>query len=140
VTDEGPIVIDVLALAVVASAGLYFVALGVSAFVSPSRTRRFLLAFAGTPTKHYTELALRMLLGGAFVMSAPRLPLSGPFGLFGWVLVGTTLALVLVPWRWHHRFAQRAVPEALRFLPLLGVCSALLGVLVLWAVWRADAA
>jgi hypothetical protein len=82
VTDEGPIVIDVLALAVVASAGLYFVALGVSAFVSPSRTRRFLLAFAGTPTKHYTELALRMLLGGAFVMSAPRLPLSGPFGLF----------------------------------------------------------
>lgn len=133
-------VIEFLELAVVASAGVYFVALGGSAFLSPPATRRFLLGFASTPAKHYVELAARALLGGAFVVAAPMLPLSGPFNLFGWMLVGTTLVLVLVPWRWHHRFAQRVVPEALRFLPVLGACSLLLGALVLWAVWHGYAA
>lgn len=128
------------AIALVAMAGIYFVGLGGAALLAPARTSRFLLAFASTPRKHYAELALRIILGGAFIVAAPRLPFSGPFALFGWVLLGTTLALVVVPWRWHHRFAQRAVPEALRFLPLVGVCSVVSGALVLWAVWHGDAA
>jgi uncharacterized protein YjeT (DUF2065 family) len=56
------------------------------------------------------------------------------FSVFGWVLLATTTGLLLIPWHWHHRFARRAVPWVLRFLPLLGVASVALGVLVLWAV------
>jgi len=52
------------------------------------------------------------------------------------VLVVTSAALLLVPWQWHRRFAGRAVPQALRFLPLIGICSLLLGGLVLVAALR----
>ena len=47
--------------------------------------------------------------------------------------------LLLVPWRWHHHFARRAVPQALRFLPLVGTTSILLGGLVLWSVLGGNA-
>jgi hypothetical protein len=48
----------------------------------------------------------------------------------------TMAGLFAVPWRWHRRFAQRAVPQALRYLELAGVASLLFGVLVLAAVVR----
>ena len=131
-------VIEVLALAVVAGAALFFLALGGVALLAPSRASRFLLGFAATPSKHYAELAVRFLVGTAFIISAPRALHGDLFSIFGWLLLGTTAALVLIPWRWHRSFASRAVPEALRFLPLIGVCSAVLGVLVLWAVWEGN--
>ncbi|GAB2668766.1 hypothetical protein [Arenimonas aestuarii] len=132
--------IEAAALAVVIAVGVFLFALGAAAFLAPAHAGSFLLGFAGSPTKHYLELALRLLAGGAFVISAPVVALAGGFTLFGWLLLGTTMVLLLVPWRWHHRFAQRAVPEALRFLPFVGVSSTLMGGLILWAVWRGNLA
>ena len=128
-----------LALTVAISAGLFFVALGCVSLLAPSHARRFLLGFADSPTKHYVELAVRFLVGGAFVLAAPKARVSGMFSLLGWVLVATTAGLLLIPWRWHHRFARRAVPEALRFLPLVGTSSVLLGGFVLWSVFHGNA-
>ena len=131
--------IEVLALTVVISAGLFFVSLGFVSLLAPSHASRFLLGFAGSPTKHYAELAVRFLAGGAFVLAAPGARISGMFSLLGWVLLATTAGLLLIPWRWHHRFARRAVPAALRFLPLVGASSVLLGGLVLWSVFDGNA-
>lgn len=128
-----------MALAVVAAAGLFFVVLGGASLMAPSRAGRFLLGFAASPTRHYTELALRFLVGGALVASSPRMLFPGALNLFGWVLLVTTAGLLLVPWRWHRHFAARAVPKALRFLPLIGACSVALGGLVLLAVFGGDA-
>ena len=132
--------IEVLAFIVVVSAGLFFVALGCVSLLSPSHASRFLLGFADSPTKHYAELAVRFFVGGAFVTAAPGARVSGMFSLLGWLLLATTAGLLLMPWRWHHRFARRAVPEALRFLPLIGTSSVLLGGFVLWAVFHGNAA
>ena len=132
--------IEVLALAIVVATGAFFAALGGASLLAPSHASRFLLGFACSPSKHYAELGLRFLAGGAFVLSAPYVLLPAAFSLFGWVLVATTAGLLLIPWHWHHRFAQRAVPQALRFLPLVGVSSFALGVLVLVAVYRGNAA
>jgi hypothetical protein len=82
---------------------------------------------------------MRFLVGGAFVLAAPRVFFPGAFGLFGWILLTTTAGLLLVPWRWHHRFVRGAVPGVLRFLPLVGGSSIILGCLVLWAVFRGNA-
>lgn len=132
--------IEAIPLAIVAVTGIFLVALGSVSLVAPARASRFLLGFAGSPAKHYTELAIRLLVGGAFLLAAPRTLWPGAFSLFGWVLLATTAGLLLVPWRWHHRFARRAVPEALRFLPLVGASSVVLGGLVLWAVFPGHAA
>ena len=50
--------IDLLASGVVSLAGLYLIALAAVALLAPSRARRFLLGFAGSPGAHYLELAL----------------------------------------------------------------------------------
>lgn len=132
--------IDGVALAIVAAVGLFLGVLGIVSLVAPARARGFLLGFAGSATKHYAELGIRLLVGAAFVVAAPQAPWSAALGLFGWVLLVTTAVLFLVPWRWHHRFARRAVPEALRFLPWVGVASLVFGALVLWAAIRGFAA
>ena len=59
---------------------------------------------------------------------------------FGWLLIGTTAVMAVVPWRVHRRFAEAAVPKALRFLPLIGVTSVVLGGLLLWSIFTASAA
>jgi hypothetical protein len=132
--------IEILALAVVIAAGLFFIALGGASLVTPRRASRFLLGFAGSPSRHYAELTARFLVGGAFVIAAPRISAPGVFTLFGWLLLATTVVLLLMPWHWHHRFAGRAVPAALPFLPVMGVASLGLGGLVLWAVFNGNAA
>jgi hypothetical protein len=124
----------------VATTGIFLGVLGVVSLAAPHHAKRFLLGFAGSLSKHYAELAVRILVGGAFVMAAPRTPWPLALGVFGWVLLGTTVILLLVPWRLHHRFARWAVPKALRFLPLVGVASLALGAIILVAAVRGYAA
>lgn len=131
-------VIEATALVIVFAAGLFLVALGGASLLVPSNASRFLLGFAGSPSKHFTELALRLLIGGAFVLHAPQMLFPFAFRLFGCVLLATTAGLLLIPWRWHHSFARRMVPEALRFLPLLGFSSVAFGGLILLAVFRGN--
>ena len=105
------------------TAATYLVVLGGSALFRPALATRFLSGFATTQALHFLELALRIVAGGAFVMSAPRRALGDTVAALGWVLVGTSLVLTLVPWRLHQRFAAWSVPQALQYLPLIGVAS-----------------
>jgi hypothetical protein len=132
--------IEALAFAVVVLTGLYFMALAGVSFFQPALANRFLHGFAASALAHYAELFLRLLAGGAFVLHAPRMLLSQAFSLFGWVLLVTTALLLLVPWRWHHRFAQLVVPRASGHITLLGLASLAIGGLILAAVARDSAA
>lgn len=120
-----------LSLLGVSLAGLYFLGLGVACLVAPTKAQGFLLGFAGTAPAHYLELALRLAVGGAFVLRAPWMMFSQTFAVFGWVLIVTSACLLALPWRWHQRFARWAVPQALRQLPLVAVASLGWGALVL---------
>lgn len=116
-------VIALAGLTIVLAAGTYLVVLGASALFRPALATRFLGGFATTQALHFLELALRIVAGAAFVISAPRLVLGDVVAALGWVLVGTSLVLALVPWRLHQRFAAWSVPQALQFLPMIGVAS-----------------
>lgn len=120
-------VIGVVGIAVVVTAALYLLALGSAALIRPERTKRFLGGFATTPRIHFTELALRVVIGAALVSSAPRTAFGPAIALFGWTLVVTSLALATVPWRLHRRFAAWAVPQATQHMPLIGIASILGG-------------
>lgn len=108
-----------LALIVVLLAGLYLLGLGTALLLVRSRAEAFLLAFAGSAQAHYSELLIRLLVGVASIQAATALPWSSSFVAFGWILLLTSLPLLLLPWRWHQRFAQQAVPSALRLRALL---------------------
>lgn len=123
-------------MGVVALTGLYLVGLGVSTISAPAVATRFLLGFAGTARTHLLEMGVRMVVGIAFIVSAPRLPRPDLVAASGWVLCSSTAVLVLVPWRWHRRFAERFVPPVTRHIRIFGLASFGLGGLVLWAVLR----
>lgn len=124
----------VVAKVIVAVVTIYFLVLGAIALVRPANARAFLLGFADSAIKHYAELIARMLVGGALLLVARESVHSEALSAFGWLLVGTTALMALVPWRVHDRFARSAVPAALRFLPLIGIGSVIAGTLLLWAL------
>lgn len=115
--------LEAFACAVVVLAGLYFLVLGGFSLLAPSRARAFLLGFAASKSAHYAELVVRFVTGAAFIVHSPRMLLSWAFNIFGWVVLVTTIGLLLVPWQWHRRFARQSVPRALRYLTVIGVAS-----------------
>ena len=122
-------------MVVVVLAGLYFLGLGAACLVLPDITRRFLLGFAGSFRVHCIEMLLRLAVGGALIVLSPRMLFSAAFSIFGWILAVTACVLLLLPWRWHHRFAQRTVPAVTRAMALVGLVSLVLGGVMLVAVF-----
>ena len=119
---------------------IFFLLLGLIALIRPSIAGRFLLGFAGSALKHYVELGVRFVVGGAMLVVAPHSMYSLALTVFGWLLIVTTAVMAIVPWRIHRRFAEASVPKALRFLPMIGVSSLVLGGLLSWSTFTASAA
>ena len=114
---------EAVAAALAWAAAAYLLALGLLLLVAPTRGRHFLAGFAQSAVTHYVELGVRMLIGAAFIVHAPRMAAATLFVVLGWILIGTSLALALLPWRWHARIAQRSVAMATRFTLPLGLAS-----------------
>ena len=132
--------IEAIAFGLVVLTGLYLCALAAVAVTAPGRASSFLLGFASSRRLHYAELFTRLAVGGAFVINARRMLAPDAFNLFGLVLLATTACLLLLPWRWHQRFAQLAVPRATRYITLIGLCSLALGAVILAAAFCGDVA
>ena len=115
---------------------IYFIALGGMSLFAPAKAKTFLLGFAGSAFRHYLEMALRLIVGGSILVQAPHLKYTGVFTLIGWLLIGTTALLLLIPWTWHRRFAEKAVPIAVDYLPIIGIVSFALGVCLLFCLMQ----
>ncbi len=116
--------------------GFYFIFLGVLSLASPARGVRFLHGFATSAKLHYLELFVRLLIGGALLVHGPSLWLSSVFIGFGWLLLITTVGLLLIPWQWHARIAHQSVTRAVRYLPLIAVASLGIGGFIVFAWMR----
>ena len=130
----------VAAKTILVAVATFFLLLGLVALIRPEHARRFLLGFAASASKHYAELGARFVVGGAMLVVAPHSVYSPALTAFGWLLIVTTAVMAIVPWRIHRRFTEAAVPKALRFLPMIGVTSVVLGGLFLWSTLTASAA
>jgi hypothetical protein len=128
------IMITALAGTLVLLAGLYLVALGVVSAGFPSGATRFLGAFAGSLSLHLVELAVRFTVGASLLIYSPYMRFPEMYKVFGWVMIGTTLVLLLIPWRWHRRFAGWSVPLATRRLGLFAAASLAAGTFVVFSV------
>lgn len=128
-------VVTTLASALVVLAGLYLLGLAVTGLLWPQKAKAFLSSMASSARAHYFELLVRSVLGVAFILYAPHARFAGVFLLFGWVLIVTTICLLAVPWRWHHRFASWSVPQATRHMRLFALGSLAGSVFVLMSVF-----
>lgn len=116
--------------------GIYFLLLGTACIFAPAIAKHFLLGFAGSAFKHYLEMTLRMVVGIAMVIQAPYLLYSTAFTVFGWILIGTTTVLFVIPWTWHQRFAEKVLPRVAASLPLMGIFSILMGSSIMFCLVR----
>ncbi len=130
----------VAAKTILVAVAIFFLLLGLTSLIRPSHARRFLLGFAASAPKHYAELGTRFVAGGAALIVAPYSVHSVALTAFGWLLILTTAVMAVLPWRGHRRFTEASVPKALRFLPMIGIASPVLGGLLLWSVFTTSAA
>jgi hypothetical protein len=123
-----------LAGIVVVAFGLFLIGLTGVIFAKPALAGRFFLSFARSARAHYTEQAFRLLIGASLVVLSPTMWQAGVFRLIGWAIVATSVGLILVPWRWHHRFGERVLPMIVRHMRLYALGLLAFGVLLLYGV------
>ena len=126
--------LEILARVVVVAFGLFLIGLSGTLFAGSAWAQRFLEAFASSARAHFTEQAIRLVFGAALVMAAPAMWQAEAFRFVGWIVIATSVGLLLVPWRWHHRFAASVIPLVLRYQKLYAVGVLAFGGLLVFAV------
>lgn len=115
---------------------IFLAALGVVSLLAPAKAKNFLLGFAASAFTHYVEMGLRLLVGGSIILQAPYVQYPAAFTVVGWMVICTTAVLILLPWKWHRRFAETAVPRAINYLPVIGIVSLTLGTVLVMFLLR----
>jgi hypothetical protein len=114
---------------------LFLVGLAVVTFAKPAVAERFFSAFASSARTHYTEQVFRLLIGASLVVLSPAMWQANLFRIVGWIIVVSSVGLLLIPWQWHHRFGQRVMPFVLRHLRLYAIGLLAFGFLLLLGVF-----
>jgi hypothetical protein len=127
---------EVVSGMLVVAFGAFLIGLAVLIASHPRLAERFLRSFASSARAHYIEHTLRLSAGGAMVLFAPSMWHPDLFTLFGWVIAVTAVALLLLPWKWHHEFGKRAIPSVVRHMKLFALGALALGMLVFYGVSR----
>jgi hypothetical protein len=127
---------EVLSGMLVVAFGLFLIGLAVLIAIKPLVAERFLRSFASSARAHYVEQALRLIAGGALVVFSPSMSYPDLFRLFGWLIVATATALLLLPWQWHCEFGTWAIPLVIRHMKLFALGAVALGILIFYGVSR----
>lgn len=127
---------NILSGIIVFAFGLGLIALAVVIATKRLLAERFLNLFASSARAHYIEQVSRLVVGTSLVIFSPLMWYSYVFQIFGWLIVITTVGLLLVPWQWHHRLAERVMPLVIRHLKMYGVATFVLGVFILYSASR----
>jgi hypothetical protein len=125
---------SVIAGILVALGGVFCVGLAALIWMTPAWATRFLMGFASSAPAHFMEQSARLLFGMALLVRSPSMRHASFFHVAGWAIVISTLVLLLMPWHWHHRLAQRALPFLVRHMKLYAIGSLGFGVLLLYAL------
>lgn len=130
-----------IALIVVAAAGLWLVGV---AFLMAVRPHYCLRLFEKMSAKlersnwrlQFTEQGLRVLAGVSMIVRAPASKLPLLFEVAGWLLIATSLLIMVAPIRWHGAYGRwwvgRIAPLAVR---VLSVAPAMAGAGLIYAAF-----
>jgi hypothetical protein len=126
-----------LAGIVVVASGLAFIVFTGVVFAKPALAERFLMSFASSARAHYVEMVFRLLVGTSLVVLSPAVWPTIMFWVIGWAIVSSSVALLFMPWQWHHRFGKRVLPTLIRRMKAYAVGVFAFGCLLLYGVFLA---
>jgi hypothetical protein len=130
------LVMTVLSGSLVIAFAVFLIALSALIAIKPPLAERFLQSFASSARTHYVEQFLRLIAGGALVIFAPSMWYSSLFNLFGWLIVVTSVGLLLTPWQWHHKLGTRMIPLVIRYRGIFALGAFALGLFLFYGVSR----
>ena len=128
-------ILSAVAGIVLVAFGLFLIGVTVVVFARPAVAERFFSLFASSARTHYTEQAVRLLVGASLILRSAAMWQPKIFWLIGWAIALSSLALILTPWQWHHHFGERVRPMFIRGMKVYGVGILAFGVLILYAVF-----
>lgn len=131
--------VDTAAFLVTFAFGVFLLTLAASLVFWTERGKAFWLGFASSAFTHFLEISLRIIVGATLVVYSPNMLFPTVFLVFGWMLIGTSAVLALIPWRWHKRFADRSLPPVLKFPKLMAIFSAAIGLFLLFCLIKGPA-
>lgn len=117
--------LQAIALIVVAAAALWLVGVAFLMALRPNYClhlfEKMSVNLEGSSWRlQFTEQGLRVLAGAALVLRAPASKLPLVFEVAGWLLVGTSLLVMVAPIRWHGAYGKwwvkRLTPLVIRIL------------------------
>lgn len=120
-------------VAVVAFA-LFLLVVTALTFTKPAVAERFFNTFARSARAHYTEQIIRLVVGVSLVLASPLMWQSKLFWIAGWVIVFSSMALILTPWQWHFRFGEKIRPALIKHMKVYAACIFVFAVVLLYGV------
>jgi len=113
------------ALGIVMAGGAWLVAVALLMAWRPDTCLRLFRRMADTlktsgRRQTLIEQGLRVLAGAALVVRAPEAKAPLAFAVFGWLLVASSLLILVLPMRWHAAYGdwwlERLTPRTVRWL------------------------
>lgn len=124
----------ILTKALILLFALFLISLSVIMTAHPRWGRKFLESFASSAKAHYTEMAIRLVFGASLILHESYNHYGYFMNLLGWVVVITTIGLLVFPWKWHHKFAGKVIPPVIRFMKFYALMLLVFGIMLIWVV------
>lgn len=127
--------LELLAKFTIIGFGFFFIFTGLLMFFQPQKIRSILQKAGSTTFINYTELAIRMIPGLAFLVYAESSKFSIAFQIIGWFILISSLILMIVPRKLHHKFSTSAA-DILKplYFQFISPFSILIGILIISSV------
>jgi hypothetical protein len=126
--------LNAIAEAILVAFSLFLIGITVVVFARPAAAERFFMAFASSARTHYAEQLVRLLVGASLIIRSAAMWQPKVFSFVGWAIALTSLALIITPWQWHHRFGEKVRPMLIRWMKVYAVGLLAFGVLIIYGL------
>lgn len=116
--------------------GLFIICIGTLMLFAPKKARETLRKMASTNFINYTEITLRMIPAIGLILYSDFSKYPVAFKVYGWLMLGTSIVLYLIPRKWHHGFSLKSA-DILKplYFQLLSPIAFLLGIAIIYCVF-----
>ena len=97
---------ELLAGSITTIFGLYLISLLIITLLNKERAINYFSSFASSAKAHFFEQVLRLTVGISVLFFSESMLYSKGFEIFGWIVIISTIILILTPWTWHHKFGK----------------------------------
>jgi hypothetical protein len=113
---------------------LYLISLLIITIWNKEIAVNYFSSFASSARAHYLEQILRLIVGMSMLSFSKSMLYAQFFEMFAWIIVLSTIVLILIPWTWHNKLGKRVIPLTIQNLKFYAVSASLFGIFILYCV------